>query len=94
MVARIVRVSSKGQVVIPVAVRRRLGIKAGQPLVLRAGPGDELILRPVDRDARAVESMLRKLRAATAALGRDLLAELHERRRLDRAAEEHERGRA
>ena len=32
----IVRVSSKGQIVIPVAVRRRLGLKTGQPLAIRA----------------------------------------------------------
>jgi AbrB family looped-hinge helix DNA binding protein len=95
MVARIVRVSSKGQVVIPAALRRRLRIHAGQPLALRAGSrDDELILRPVDSDTRAVDAMLRKLRRAATALGRDLLAEMHERRGRDREAEGHGRGRA
>ncbi|SRR5712692_10914527 len=42
----IVRVSSKGQIVIPVAVRRRLGLKTGQPLAIRANTQDEIVLRP------------------------------------------------
>src|SRR2546426_8185980 len=65
----IVRVSSKGQIVIPVAVRRRLGLKTGQPLAIRATTQDEIVLRPADRDADAVDEMLRRLRAAARKLG-------------------------
>ena len=89
----IVRVSSKGQIVIPVAVRRRLGIKTGQPLAIRANTQDEIVLRPADRDSDAVDEMLRRLRAAARKLGGDPLRELQERRRRERAREarKHER---
>jgi AbrB family looped-hinge helix DNA binding protein len=89
----IVRVSSKGQIVIPVAVRRRLGLKTGQSLAVRAGTQDEIVLRPVDRDSGAVDEMLRRLRAAAKKLGGDPLRELHERRRRQREIEarKHER---
>ena len=60
----IVRMSSKGQIVIPVAVRRRLGLKTGQPLAIHANTQDEIVLRPADRDSDAVDEMLRRLRAA------------------------------
>ena len=91
----IVRVSSKGQIVIPVAVRRRLGLKTGQPLVICANTQDEIVLRRADPDADAVYEMLRRLRAAARKLGGDPLRELHERRRRERAREarKHERWR-
>lgn len=85
--SRIVRLSSKGQVVIPVDIRRKLRLKAGQSLAVRTGPEDALILRPVERDARDVDAMLRRLRAAARSLGRDLLAEFHESRRRERERE-------
>ena len=86
----IVRVSSKGQIVIPVAIRRRLGLKTGQPLAIRATTQDEIVLRPADD---AVDEMLRRLRAAARKLGDDPLRELQERRRRERAREarKHER---
>lgn len=89
----IVRVSSKGQIVIPVALRRRLGLKTGQPLALRATTEDEIVLRPVERDSGVVDEMLRRLRAAARKLGGDPLRELHERRRREREIEarKHER---
>ena len=89
----IVRVSSKGQIVIPAAVRRRLGLKTGQRLAIRATTQDEIVLRAADRDAAAVDEMLRRLRAAARKLGGDPLRELHERRRRERAreAQQHER---
>ncbi len=89
----IVRVSSKGQIVIPVAVRRRLGLKTGQPLAIRTNTQDEIVLRPADRDSDAVDEMLRRLRSAARKRGGDPLRELHERRRRERALEtrKHER---
>jgi len=93
--AKVVRLSSKGQVVIPIAVRRRLGLKAGQPLAVRTGSGEKLILSPVDRDGRAVDDMLHRLRKAAQRIGRDLVAELHARRQSDRDREaaKHDHGR-
>jgi AbrB family looped-hinge helix DNA binding protein len=89
----IVRVSSKGQIVIPVTVRRRLGLKTGQPLAIRANTQDEIVPRLADRDSNAVDEMLRRLRAAARKLGGDPLREFHERRRRERALEarKHER---
>ncbi len=40
------RMSSKGQVVIPESVRKRLGLKAGSEFVVVAGD-DAVVLRPV-----------------------------------------------
>ena len=74
-----------GQIVILVAVRRRLGVKTGQPLAIRANTQDEIVLRPADRDSDAVDEMLRRLRAAAPKLGGDPLRELRERRRRERA---------
>ena len=89
----VVRVSSKGQIVIPVAFRRKLGLKTGQSLAVRTGTGDEIILRLVDQDSDAVDGMLRRLRAAARKLGGDPLREFHERRRRERESEvrKHER---
>jgi len=89
----IVRMSSKGQIVIPAAVRRRLGLKTGQQMAIRANTQDEIVLRPADRDSDAVDERLRRLRAADRKLGGDPLRELQERRRRERAREarKHER---
>ncbi|HVR83596.1 MAG TPA: AbrB/MazE/SpoVT family DNA-binding domain-containing protein [Planctomycetota bacterium] len=91
----VVRISSKGQIVIPVAFRRRLGLKTGQPLAVRAGAADEIVLRAVEKDSAAVDEMLRRLRAAAKKVGGDPLRELHERRRREREIEarKHERWR-
>jgi AbrB family looped-hinge helix DNA binding protein len=89
----IVRVSSKGQIVIPVAVRRRLGLKTVRTLAIRANTQDEIVLRPADRDSDAVGEMLRHLRAAARKVGGDPLRELHERRRREHAREAQQRER-
>lgn len=80
-----VRVSSQGQVVIPVSVRRQLGLKAGQSLAVRTGRGREVVLLPVEDGVPDVEDMLRRARAWVTRTGRDLVEELHERRRVERA---------
>ena len=43
------RVTSKGQVVIPVKLRRKFGIKEGTRIMFEER-GDEIILRPVVRE--------------------------------------------
>ncbi len=78
-----VRAGSKGQVVIPVSVRRQLG-KAGQSLAVRTGCGREVVLLPVEDGAPDVEDMLRRAWAWVTRTGRDLVEELHERRRAER----------
>lgn len=44
-VVRPVRVSTKGQVVIPLGVRRKLGIKAGDQLVIVSGDTEAIIMK-------------------------------------------------
>ena len=40
--------SSKGQIVIPIEMRRRLGLKAGHAQAVRAGTDRELVYKPVE----------------------------------------------
>jgi len=82
--ASVVRLSSKGQVVIPAHIRRQLGLRTGQPLAVRTGRRSDIILGPAPERARDVEALLRRARS-WAARKRDLVAELHERRRQERA---------
>ncbi|HEU5060343.1 MAG TPA: AbrB/MazE/SpoVT family DNA-binding domain-containing protein [Kofleriaceae bacterium] len=85
-----VRLSSKGQVVIPARLRRALGLKTGQPLTIRqTGPGEVTLSRPDRQDDAA--DMLDRVRASAAALAVDPVEELHRRRARERvlAARKH-----
>jgi len=42
-------VTSKGQVVIPARIRRRLGIRKGTQLIIE-DRGDEIVMRPLTKD--------------------------------------------
>ena len=53
---RAVRVSTKGQVVIPLEVRRRMGIRPGDSLVIVSGE-DEAILMKARRYAESLRGM-------------------------------------
>ncbi len=55
---RPVRVSTKGQVVIPVAIRRRLGIKPGDQLVIVGGE-HEAVLMKAKRYAESLRGIAR-----------------------------------
>ncbi len=44
-VVKLIRVSTKGQVVIPLGVRRKLGIKAGDYLVIVSGESEAIIMK-------------------------------------------------
>jgi AbrB family looped-hinge helix DNA binding protein len=79
-----VRLSSKGQIVIPVTLRRRFGLKTGQLLVLRDREG-EIALRPVERAHAELQAALKRARAWVRRSGRDLVEELHARRRAEHA---------
>ncbi len=85
--ATVVRLSSKGQLVIPASVRRKLGLKTGQALAVRTGSHREIVLSPAEEDSRGLESMLAQARSWAPAQERDLVAELHERRRQERIRE-------
>jgi len=85
--ATIVRLSSKGQLVIPAALRRTLGLRAGQALAVRSGARREIVLSPAEVDEQSVDIMLRRARSWAPARRRDLVEELHQRRRRERARE-------
>jgi AbrB family looped-hinge helix DNA binding protein len=85
--AAVVRVSSRGQIVIPAALRRRLRLRTGQRLTVRAGDGREVVFVPVEDVAADVEDMLRRARQWSARTRRDLVDELHRRRKMERERE-------
>ena len=85
--ATVVRLSSKGQLVIPAALRRKLGLKTGQTLAVRAGADREIVITPAETDSQTLELALRRARSWAAARRRDLVDELHQRRRRERERE-------
>jgi AbrB family looped-hinge helix DNA binding protein len=91
----VVRLSSKGQIVIPATLRRKLGLRTGQALAVRAGNGREVVFVPLEEQAADIHDMLRRAREWTTTTGRDLVEELHRRRQAERERERvaRERGR-
>jgi AbrB family looped-hinge helix DNA binding protein len=81
-------VSSKGQLVIPAAIREALGIEAGTRVAIRQ-EGTRLILEPETLAAKL--RLIKEMRGCTAGLpsGTDMLLE---DRRLERARELAEEG--
>jgi AbrB family looped-hinge helix DNA binding protein len=47
----VTKLSTKGQVVLPSAIRRRLGLQAGDPLEVKA-EGDRIVLTPQKKRSR------------------------------------------
>jgi AbrB family looped-hinge helix DNA binding protein len=88
-----VRLSSKGQIIIPASLRRQLGLKRGQAMQARSGSGREIIFSPVDDGAVDLDAMLALARAWYAKTGRDPVKALDRRRRRERKLElrKHER---
>jgi AbrB family looped-hinge helix DNA binding protein len=81
-------VSSKGQMVIPAAIREELGIEPGTRVAIRR-EGPELILRP--ETLATSRAMIKKMRGITAG-GPSLCDELLEDRRRERERELREEG--
>ena len=84
---QVVRLSSKGQIIIPVAFRRQLSLKTGQPLTVRAQGTSAIVFSPLDKNSRDLASMLERARSWLKTSGRDLVEELHERRENERQRE-------
>jgi bifunctional DNA-binding transcriptional regulator/antitoxin component of YhaV-PrlF toxin-antitoxin module len=82
-----VRLSSKGQLVVPARIRRRLGWVTGRTIQLHVETNRQLRLSLLD-ETEGVEDMLARTRAWARKSGRDLVDELHERRRSERHREE------
>ncbi len=85
--ATVVHLSSKGQLVIPAPLRRRLGLKTGQALAVRTGADREIVLTPAEANSQGVETMLGRARSWEATRRRDLVEELHRRRQRERERE-------
>lgn len=87
MASDVTRLSSRGQVVIPVEIRRRLRLAAGDTLLVETGPPGErvIILRGQSRDE--VRDRLTRAYSWFERTGRDLVEELHESRRQARKRE-------
>jgi AbrB family looped-hinge helix DNA binding protein len=83
----VTRLSSRGQVVIPAAIRRRLRLTTGEPLLVEIGPPGErvIILRGQSRDE--IRERLTGAYSWFERTGRDLVEELHESRRQARKRE-------
>jgi AbrB family looped-hinge helix DNA binding protein len=81
-------VSSKGQLVIPAAIREALGIEPGTRVSIRQ-EGAELILRPETLSAKL--ALIKKMRGITAG-GPSMSDELIEDRRRERERELREEG--
>jgi AbrB family looped-hinge helix DNA binding protein len=93
----VVRLSSKGQIVIPVELRRELGLRAGQVLAVTRGPAGGLLFRPAEKAGADLEAELDGARAWFAdwrrRTGRDPLEEFQARRSEERRREDAKRGR-
>jgi len=85
------RVSSRGQVVIPIGIRRQLQLSTGDELAVEVSPPPEraIILRP--RSRADVERSLRKGYAWLRENGYDPVEALHQSRRRERARERRRR---
>src|SRR5262245_41812555 len=87
---RRLRLSSKGQIVIPADVRRELQLKTGSTLRFRITSANEIVLSANEEDVD-VESVRRSFEAWCRTTGRDSVAELHARRQKERAEEARKR---
>ena len=65
----IVRLSSKGQLVIPAGLRRQLGLRAGQTLALRRGADREIVITPAEAGSETLEAALTLVSHALLTLG-------------------------
>lgn len=52
------KISSKGQMVIPKAIREKLGLKSGDTLDFIIQDGGEIIVRPAVHDVRELKGIL------------------------------------
>jgi AbrB family looped-hinge helix DNA binding protein len=83
--ARTVHISSKGQIVIPAELRRAMGLTVGGELRVRLDSPRKLVLTVPEYDEDELRAIFAKSEEWTRKTGRDLVEELHHRRRQERA---------
>jgi AbrB family looped-hinge helix DNA binding protein len=83
----VTRLSSKGQIVIPAAVRRRLKLVPGDELLVEVDSVSARTIVLRGRSADEMEAALRKGYAWLERTGDDPIAALHEARKKARASE-------
>lgn len=86
-----VRLSSKGQVVIPASIRRELGLKTGRVLRVRAQSPRQIVLSLPEEEPESLEEMLKRARAWKSKV--NLVDELHSWRQRQREEEARRRER-
>lgn len=91
MASAVTRLSSRGQVVIPAAIRRRLGLTTGEPLLVETGPPGERMIILRGQSRVEVQERLAQAYSWFERTGRDLVEELHESRRQARKRERNDR---
>jgi antitoxin PrlF len=64
----VIKVSSKGQIVIPREIRRKLGVKGGEKLLVLTCDGDILLRKTKDL---SIEDIVKKLEKATSEIDVD-----------------------
>lgn len=78
---------------IPVAIRRALGLRTGHTLRLEAAPGGKILLSVQKEESESIEEMLRRVRDWYRRSRQDPVEELHSWRRHERAREVEKRER-
>jgi bifunctional DNA-binding transcriptional regulator/antitoxin component of YhaV-PrlF toxin-antitoxin module len=86
-ISQTVRISSKGQIVITFRVRRAMGLATGGELRVRLESPRRLVLSLPDVDEASLQAIFDRAQKWTQRTGRDLVEELHERRRSERVRE-------
>ena len=77
-----VRLSSKGQIVIPAHIRRELGLKTGRVLRLRTQSPRQIVLSLPEDEPESLDEMLKRARAWKSPVNElDELRKLHQRER-------------
>ena len=87
MATAVTKLSSRGQVVIPAAIRRRLGLSTGEPLQVELGPAGQRVIILRSQTWNEVQERLIRGYGWFKRTGRDLVEELHEARRQARRGE-------
>ena len=87
MASTVTRLSSRGQVVIPAAIRRRLRLATGEPLLVETGPPGERVIILRGQTRSEIRERLSQSYSWFQQTGRDLVEELHDSRRRARKRE-------